>query len=457
MQAAIVNTIVDLKNLQVSSSQDFTSQNSSPIAKDYSVSHKSEEKVSSTEQKKSFEQMVKDIQNKDNSDNVEETSEVETPEEKLLVSNKQQQIEIPLEKSENPKLQKSDNLLKLLESGKINVKDLQQKGEPLKVSKKELKDFMQPEVSNEITAEEISFLQEGVVVNFVNETPAEIVDQNLVNLELDEKILSEETLIAAQELSVDSPREFLGDFSDTKFVGDEKIVSNLKSSKKFALDKEGKIIVTDLRTTPQENVQENVDNSKPNFVTDVKFDGNNSAQMTLDLANNVQQNLTSSNTQSAAASNSNFQAMLTNQIQQNAYDFVKTGSIILKDNDVGSIKLILHPESLGNVKIDLQISDNTINGKIVVASQEAFNAFKDSMDSLKQAFMQSGYETSNFDLNLAGQNNPSNNFANQQENNDAKFQMARTYAEYSSAGDVSSEVFEENFENSSKSAINIVA
>lgn len=457
MQAAIVNTIVDLKNLQVLSSQDFTSQNSSPIAKDYSVSHKVEEKVSSTEQKKSFEQMVKDIQNKDNSDNVEETSEVETPEEKLLVSNKQQQIEIPLEKSENPKLQKSENLLKLLESGKINVKDLQQKGEPLKVSKKELKDFMQPEVSNEITAEEISFLQEGVVANFVNETPVEIVDQNLVNLELDEKILSEEILIGAQELSVDSPVEFLGDFSDTKFVGDEKIVSNLKSSKKFALDKEGKIIVTDLRTTPQENVQENVDNSKPNFVTDVKFDGNNSAQMTLDLANNVQQNLTSSNTQSAAASNSNFQAMLTNQIQQNAYDFVKTGSIILKDNDVGSIKLILHPESLGNVKIDLQISDNTINGKIVVASQEAFNAFKDSMDSLKQAFMQSGYETSNFDLNLAGQNNPSNNFANQQENNDAKFQMARTYAEYSSAGDVSSEVFEENFENSSKSAINIVA
>lgn len=457
MQAAIVNTIVDLKNLQVSSSQDFTSQNSSPIAKDYSVSHKSEEKVSSTEQKKSFEQMVKDIQNKDNSDNVEETSEVEIPEEKLLVSNKQQQIEIPLEKSENPKLQKSDNLLKLLESGKINVKDLQQKGEPLKVSKKELKDFMQPEVSNEITAEEISFLQEGIVANFVNETPVEMDNQNLVNLELDEKILSEEILIGAQELSVDSPREFLGDFSDTKFVGDEKIVSNLKSSKKFALDKEGKIILTDLRTTPQENVQENVDNSKPNFVTDVKFDGNNSAQMTLDLANNVQQNLTSSNTQSAAASNSNFQAMLTNQIQQNAYDFVKTGSIILKDNDVGSIKLILHPESLGNVKIDLQISDNTINGKIVVASQEAFNAFKDSMDSLKQAFMQSGYETSNFDLNLAGQNNPSNNFANQQENNDAKFQMARTYAEYSSAGDVSSEVFEENFENSSKSAINIVA
>ena len=457
MQAAIVNTIVDLKNLQVSSSQDFTSQNSSPIAKDYSVSHKSEEKVSSTEQKKSFEQMVKDIQNKDNSDNVEEASEVEIPEEKLLVSNKQQQIEIPLEKSENPKLQKSDNLLKLLESGKINVKDLQQKGEPLKVSKKELKDFMQPEVSNEITAEEISFLQEGIVANFVNETPVEMDNQNLVNLELDEKILPEEILIGAQELSVDSPREFLGDFSDTKFVGDEKIVSNLKSSKKFALDKEGKIIVTDLRTTPQENVQENVDNTKPNFVTDVKFDGNNSAQMTLDLANNVQQNLTSSNTQSAAASNSNFQAMLTNQIQQNAYDFVKTGSIILKDNDVGSIKLILHPESLGNVKIDLQISDNTINGKIVVASQEAFNAFKDSMDSLKQAFMQSGYETSNFDLNLAGQNNPSNNFANQQENNDAKFQMARTYAEYSSAGDVSSEVFEENFENSSKSAINIVA
>ena len=76
---------------------------------------------------------------------------------------------------------------------------------------------MQPEVSNEITAEEISFLQECVVANFVNETPVEIVDQKLVNLELDEKILSEEILIGAQELSVDSPVEFLGNFSDTKF------------------------------------------------------------------------------------------------------------------------------------------------------------------------------------------------------------------------------------------------
>ena len=182
MQAAIVNTIVDLKNLQVSSSQDFTSQKSSPIAKDYSVSQKSEEKVSSVEQKKSFEQMVKEIQNKDNTDNVEKTSEDETTEEKLLVSNKQQQIEIPLEKSENPKLQKSENLLKLLESGKINVKDLQKKEEGLHVSKKELKDLVQPDVSNEITVDELSFLQEGIVANFVNEIPVEIVDQKLVIL-----------------------------------------------------------------------------------------------------------------------------------------------------------------------------------------------------------------------------------------------------------------------------------
>ena len=270
-------------------------------------------------------------------------------------------------------------------------------------------------------------------------------------------ILPEEVLNSVQDFSVSSPSEFLAEFSGENFIGNEKIVSELKNSKKFALDKDGKIIVTDLRTKTEEVAIGNTENNNADFVTEVKFDGNNSAEMTLDFANHVQQNLTSSNTQSAAATNSNFQAMLTNQIQQNAYEFVKTGSIVLKDNDIGSIKLILHPESLGNVKIDLQISDNVINGKITVASQEAMNAFKDSIDSLKQAFLQSGYETSSFDLSMAGQNNSSSNFMGQHENSDARFQMARTYGEYSAIGEVSNDIFEEKFENSSKSAINIVA
>ena len=469
MKAAIVNTTVDITNLQLSSPQDFVSQKTTPITKEYSVSYKNEGSTSSVEQKKSFEQMVKDIQNKDSASNVEDVQNQQTENvEETQKSHKIEKVKLPVSEnlhqneveSEIPEIthhQKAENLLNLLESGKIQVKDLNQDFGSSKVSKKDVNEMNFVDLSNELTQEEISLLNESVVLNFSNENALKISEENLINVEVDEMILPEEVLNSVQDFSVSSPSEFLSEFSGENFIGNEKIVSELKNSKKFALDKDGKIIVTDLRTKTEEVAIGNTENNNADFVTEVKFDGNNSAEMTLDLANHVQQNLTSSNTQSAAATNSNFQAMLTNQIQQNAYEFVKTGSIVLKDNDIGSIKLILHPESLGNVKIDLQISDNVINGKITVASQEAMNAFKDSIDSLKQAFLQSGYETSSFDLSMAGQNNSSSNFMGQHENSDARFQMARTYGEYSAIGEVSNDIFEEKFENSSKSAINIVA
>ena len=148
--------------------------------------------------------------------------------------------------------------------------------------------------------------------------------------------------------------------------------------------------------------------------------------------------------------------MLANQIKQNAGEFVKAGSIVLKDNNAGSIKLILKPESLGNVKVDLQISDKNITGRIVVASQEAFNAFKENADSLKQAFINSGFENANFDLCFAGQNAFGNQSGSKQENSAASFQMARTYGDL--AGDSVDGSYEEmEAQFTEKSSVNIVA
>ena len=44
-----------------------------------------------------------------------------------------------------------------------------------------------------------------------------------------------------------------------------------------------------------------------------------------------------------------------------------------------------------------------ITGRITVASQEAFNAFKESAESIRQAFVNSGFENAGFDLSMAGQ------------------------------------------------------
>ena len=228
--------------------------------------------------------------------------------------------------------------------------------------------------------------------------------------------------------------------------------------KRFSLDKDGKIKVTDYRSEEKTDFAlEKADEKKSQLkITDVKYD-RNTAEMTLDLAkaDSVQMNILSSNSQTASANGSQFQAMLTNQIQQSAPELVKAGNIILKDNDVGQIKLVLNPESLGNVKIDLHISEKNITGRIIVASAEAYNAFKESADSLRQAFINSGFETAGFDLQFAGQNTSGQQ--EQHRNSDAHFRMMHTYGDYTAGqydGDLETE---ENYAFSAWNSVNIVA
>ena len=261
-----------------------------------------------------------------------------------------------------------------------------------------------------------------------------------------------QTAEAPQPLSVPQDNaEFSLEDSEISAVMAEK-------PKRFSLDKDGKIKVTDYRSEEKTDFAlEKADEKKSQLkITDVKYD-RNTAEMTLDLAkaDSVQMNILSSNSQTASANGSQFQAMLTNQIQQSAPELVKAGNIILKDNDVGQIKLVLNPESLGNVKIDLHISEKNITGRIIVASAEAYNAFKESADSLRQAFINSGFETAGFDLQFAGQNTSGQQ--EQHRNSDAHFRMMHTYGDYTAGqydGDLETE---ENYAFSALNSVNIVA
>lgn len=98
-----------------------------------------------------------------------------------------------------------------------------------------------------------------------------------------------------------------------------------------------------------------------------------------------------------------FASMLSQELRSNAADFVKTGAIVLRDNNAGMIRLTLHPESLGNVKISLELSgDKRISGKIVVSSQEAYDAFNENLNGLSDAFVEGGFESAGFDLSWSG-------------------------------------------------------
>lgn len=104
----------------------------------------------------------------------------------------------------------------------------------------------------------------------------------------------------------------------------------------------------------------------------------------------------------AGYTKADFSQMLSNSLASTKDDFVKTGSIILQDNKKGSINLILHPEELGNVKVKLELSDNQITGKIVVASKEAYDAFKANLEDIRNAFVANGFDACGFDLAWAG-------------------------------------------------------
>lgn len=181
-----------------------------------------------------------------------------------------------------------------------------------------------------------------------------------------------------------------------------------------------------------------------------------SQTVAVETAGRAEANITSSSAQSASSSSSTFQAMLTSSVQENAAEIVKAGNIILKDNDKGSINLILKPESLGSVKISLSLDGKLLSGQINVQSQEALEAFRESIDSLKQAFTESGFETGSFDLNFSQQG-----FAqggnNGGDNPSSSFLAQKTYGDFVSSDGTSQEGQGYADESSKDYSVNIVA
>lgn len=81
---------------------------------------------------------------------------------------------------------------------------------------------------------------------------------------------------------------------------------------------------------------------------------------------------------------------------------VDTARFVLRDNNQGEIKLILHPESLGKVKINLNLSENSLEGRIVVENEMVRQVFQDNMDNLMQSFRDGGFQNLSLDVSVGG-------------------------------------------------------
>lgn len=286
------------------------------------------------------------------------------------------------------------------------------------------------------STEELKINFDGKKAKFVQEEKNDSTEENIVFAELLNSDISENQI----------------DFTEQKFSKDV----NVKSKKIQTLDKDGKISVTDLRTKEAE-INEDFAQTQKDFSSEVKFEDDNSATITMNLnQENVETNLLSTSNQTAASDGSNFQAMLNNQIKANAPEFVKTGSIVLRDNNQGTINLILHPDEIGSVKIHLSLDGKTVSGQITVATKEAMEVFKNNAETLREAFIQQGFDVGGFDVAYSDNGSFSNQEQFAQENNE---KLMANYAQncYENGTDEVFDNFDENTNKFSDYSINIVA
>lgn len=98
---------------------------------------------------------------------------------------------------------------------------------------------------------------------------------------------------------------------------------------------------------------------------------------------------------------SDFRALLAERLQE-AWngEIVQSARIVLRDGDSGTIRLRLKPESLGTVKIELNLADNNISGRIIVESDEAKSAFERNMSELADAFRRGGFESARLQVSV---------------------------------------------------------
>ncbi len=81
-------------------------------------------------------------------------------------------------------------------------------------------------------------------------------------------------------------------------------------------------------------------------------------------------------------------------------EVVQRMGFILKDGGKGEIRLVLKPESLGSVRIRINISDNIVEGRIIVENNIIKEIFESSLDQLKAALKSEGFQTAGLEVSV---------------------------------------------------------
>ena len=66
--------------------------------------------------------------------------------------------------------------------------------------------------------------------------------------------------------------------------------------------------------------------------------------------------------------------------------------------------MILKPDSLGSVRVRMNLVDNVIEGKIIVDSSAVKQVMDGSIDALRRALTAEGFQTASLQVSVGGQN-----------------------------------------------------
>jgi len=166
--------------------------------------------------------------------------------------------------------------------------------------------------------------------------------------------------------------------------------------------------VRDLRSAPENTAAQRVEQAQVASYAGAEtvqagLSDTSSNEITMELRIDQPRNINvAAAADSEARSGAMLQDLLARELRQHFNgDMVRHASIALRDEGASTIRLLLKPETLGNVKISLEMAENKVTGLIVVESEDALRAFKREILSLEQAFKDSGFGSVELNLSLA--------------------------------------------------------
>jgi flagellar hook-length control protein FliK len=79
-------------------------------------------------------------------------------------------------------------------------------------------------------------------------------------------------------------------------------------------------------------------------------------------------------------------------------EVVRQTTFLVRDGGQGEIRLVLKPESLGEVRIRVRLGEDAIEGRILVRTPEAREIFRENLPTLEAALRAQGFETARLDV-----------------------------------------------------------